>query len=118
MSATSPSETQAANDTLAALERYRTHVTQLTGRWLDAELYHTVAQDLDAVRRCCRALPRLSGPWVALLIAHAELVHGLWQVSREVSPARTPEHDRLLARVQVSVEALTATCMNLAAPGR
>lgn len=115
MSATPP-ESQRAGKTLAALERYQRHVTQLAGRCMDAELYHAVAQDLDEVRHCCQALPSLSGPWVALLIAHAELVHGLWQVTRQAVPERAAEHQRLLARVHDAVQSLAGICMKMAAP--
>ena len=119
MSAT-PTDAQAASDTLAALERYRLHVTKLTARWMDADLYHTVALDLEAVRRCCHGLPRLSGAWVALLIAHAELVAGLWHLSDRPATERRADHERLMQRLLQSADALQEQCMRLvgaAGPG-
>lgn len=112
-----PSDAQAASDTLAALERYRLHVTKLTARWMDAELYHTVSLELDKVRHCCHALPQLSGAWVALLIAHAELVAGLWQTSDRPAVERQSDHQRLLGHLLECGDALQAQCMKLLAPG-
>jgi len=111
-----PSDAQAASDTLAALERYRVHVTKLAARWMDAELYHTVAMELDRVRHACHALPRLSGAWVALLIAHAELVAGLWQLSNRPAGERKADHQRLLQRLLESADALQDQCMKLVGP--
>jgi hypothetical protein len=114
MSEPSPSVPQAARDLLAVLERYGLHVGRLTGRWMDTELYHTVALEIDAIRHACQRLPGLSSPWVALLIAHAELMHALWQASG--APAGSPgtERHRLLAQVHEQLRRLEVQCMKLA----
>lgn len=111
-----PSDAQAASETLAALERYRQHVTKLTARWMDAELYHTVSLDLEDVRRCCHALPRVANTWVALLIAHAELVAGLWQLSNRPATERREDHERLLQRLLQCADALRDACMRQLGP--
>lgn len=106
---------QQGREALAALERYQLHLRQLATRRLDAELYHAVSLDIQEVRRCCHALPALSAPWVALLIAHAELSQALWRSSQPDAPA--PEHrERLLARVLEAVGALQHRCMELPGP--
>jgi hypothetical protein len=107
---------QAVGAVLAALERYRLHVGQLTGPLVNPELYRTVSQDLDEVRRCCQPLPALSSGWIALLIAHAELMHSLWQATRPAGPGK-PERSKLLARVHENVDALQADCMRLQGAG-
>jgi hypothetical protein len=111
MSASPNSAAQAAAETLAALDRYQLHVSQLAGRWLDAELYRTVSADLEAVRRCCQQLPALSAGWVSLLIAHAELMHALWQASKSNAKSGQPERQRLLDQVQERVRAIHTACM-------
>jgi hypothetical protein len=103
---------EAAGALLAALERYRLHAGRLAGRGADPDLYHEVALDLDEVRRCCQALPMLSARWVALLIAHAEWMHSLWQSGR--TPAVEGERARLLAKVLDSAQALQSDCGGLA----
>lgn len=103
-----PPPLHAANEALAALERYEVHLRQLVARWLDAELYHTVSQDMQEVRRCCHALPPLSAGWVALLIAHAELVQALWRNEP------TAQRQRQLAQVLECVHAVRDRCMRLA----
>jgi len=104
----------AAADLLAALERYARHVAQLTTRWMDAELYNTVSEDVDAVRRGCQSLPGLNSAWVGLLIAHAELMHALWQAASTPREAGAAERQRLLAKVQEDVRNLQALGMRLA----
>lgn len=114
MSGTSPSEAQAARELQAVLERYGLHVGQLTGRWMDTELYHTVALEIDAIRHTCQVLPNLSSPWVALLIAHAELMHALWQASGAPPGSLDTERHRLLARLHEQLRRLQAQCERLA----
>ena len=102
-----------AQELLAALERYALHVARLTGRWTDADLYNTVSQDVEAVRLACRPHPDLASAWVSLLIAHAELMHALWQAPGTPSEAGAADRQRLLARVQAEVRALQAMGMRL-----
>lgn len=108
---------QNASQTLAALERYQTHVRRLVANWQDPALYHEVSQDMEQVRRCCRQLSALSDAWVSLLIAHAELMHALWQVSRMGSKVDGEERTRLLAAVDQRVRAAQDICMRMLAPG-
>jgi hypothetical protein len=110
----SPSVPQAARDLLAVLERYGLHVGQLTGRWMDAELYHTVSLEIDAIRHGCQRLPGLSSPWIALLIAHAELMHALWQASSAPPGSPMTERHRLLAKLHGQLRQLEEQCMTLA----
>ena len=109
-----PSVPPAADALLAALERYALHVAQLTGRWSDAQLYHTVSEDVEAVRLGCNELPGLNSAWVTLLIAHAELMHALWQAGSNPGEAGAAERRRLLAKVQQDVRALQGAAMRLA----
>ena len=104
---------RSARDALAALERYQLHITQLAGNWLDMDLYHTVAADVEQVRGSCAPLPQLSGPWVALLIAHAELMHALWRGSRPGGAASAGERQDLLARTRSACGRLQDLCMQL-----
>lgn len=110
MTATPIPPSQAAGDTLAAVERYQQHVRKLVDNWMDMELYHAVSGDVEQVRRCCQRLAPLSGPWVALLIAHAELVHGLWRSSQAGSTVTDAQRQKLLAVVDTRVQELRAAC--------
>ena len=103
---------QAAGAALAALERYGVHMAQLATRRLDAELYHAVALDIEAVRLCCVDIPGTATAWTGLLIAHAEMIHGLWRASR----GEEPDLPGQLARVQEHAGHVQAVCMRLAAP--
>ena len=107
----SPSE--AASEALAAVERYRRYVRQLCTHWTDADLYHLASQELEQVRRSCRGAPALSGRWVAVLIAHAELMHALWQAPGTPPDSGRPLRERLLGRLDESLAALQAACMKL-----
>ena len=116
MAAASTPTPQAAREALAALERYQLHVRQLVGNSLDMGVYHTVSVDIEQVRRSCQGVPHLSGPWVALLIAHAELMHALWRGSR---PAEPPSQERqdLLARTGDACMRMQDICMQLLRAG-
>ena len=107
------SPSKAAGDALAAAEAYRRDVRELCTRWMDAELYHQVSQELEQVRRGCLGTPALSGPWVAVLIAHAELMHALWQASSTPPDSGQATRERLLQRLEDSLAALQAACMRL-----
>mgnify|MGYP001627241169 CR=1 FL=1 len=75
-----------ATDLATALDRYEQDVEDLVRAWPDAERYRRVTESMERVRACSALLPRLSVRCVELLIAHAELMQGLWD-SRE---ARQP----------------------------
>jgi hypothetical protein len=115
MPGTPPPTPQHGREALAALERYQLHVRQLATRRLDAELYHAVSLDIQEVRRCCHALPQLSAPWVALLIAHAELSQALWRSSQPEGPG-PEQRERLLGRALDAVRELQQRCMDLVGP--
>jgi hypothetical protein len=85
---------QAAGETLAALERYQSHLRQLVAHWM------------------------VSGGWVGLLIAHAELAHALWDSSRAGSKVTAQERQRLLTQAEGRIQVLQALCMDLLSPGR
>ena len=104
---------RAAREALAALERYQLHVTRLVGNWLDMDLYHTVSVDIDLVRRACHGVPHLAAPWVALLIAHAELMHCLWRGSRPGGAAAASERQELLVRTRAACAGMQDMCMQL-----
>ena len=112
MSGAPPSLPQPARDALAALERYQLHLRQLaTGP--DPEQYHRVSLAIQEVRHCCHAVPTLSAPWIALLIAHAELSQALWRAALPQGAPPLDERQRLLSQVLERVHALQAQCMEL-----
>lgn len=108
-----PSTTAAAHQALAALEQYQARVKRLVSHFLDADLYQATSSDLDAVRAACAAVPTLSAAWVALLIAHAEFVHGLWQSTRTANPSTEADRQALLDHVLETTAALQRACMAL-----
>ena len=105
---------QIAHEALAALERYHLHLRQLAVGRVDPELYHQVSVDIQEVRRCCHAAPALSGGWVGLLIAHAELSQALWRSAQPQGAPSAQERQRLLDKVAECVRALQEHCMELA----
>jgi hypothetical protein len=74
---------------VGALEKYEADVVAMTDSWQDFELYNTVSTQLDQIRMYSSALPEVRVQWVELLIAHAELIHGMWraQYGRQADPA-------------------------------
>ncbi len=103
-----------AHELLAALERYERDVRRLATHWRDAELYRVVSQHTEEIRRCCRALPTLSAAWVALLIAHSELLQALWRSADPVSAITNADRERLLAASIGCGRELQVACMTLA----
>jgi hypothetical protein len=63
----------------AALEKYGHDAEKLIRDWPDMDLYREVSTQIDGLRMYSSALPHARVQWVELLIAHAELVHGLWR---------------------------------------
>jgi hypothetical protein len=63
----------------AALEKYDADTAAMVARWPDMELYRNVSEQVEKIRMYSAAIPAASVHWVELLIAHAELVHLLWQ---------------------------------------
>jgi hypothetical protein len=85
--------TAAANQALAALERYEGALRQLAADWGDMQLYTNAAERLDEVRRCCGLVPALAVQWIELLIANAELVQSVWDSAADDAHAtRSKEH--------------------------
>lgn len=71
-----------------ALDAYRKAAGQMVpaGR-LDLALYQQLGELMDRMRLYATALPRLSLPWVELLIRHFEFTQGLWNAQRgELAP--------------------------------
>ena len=64
----------------ATLDTYDHDVAKMVETWLDMELYRTVSEEIEEIRRYSAAMPQLSVPWAELLIAHGELVHSLWRL--------------------------------------
>lgn len=62
------------------LGRYDEAVTAMLQSWPDMERYAEVSKRIEDIRVLAGMLPRLASIWVELLIAHAELVHGLWRI--------------------------------------
>lgn len=108
-----PSTAAAARQVLEAVQQYQGRVRRLVSHFLDAELYHATSGDLEAVRNACAAVPALSAAWVALLIAHAEFVHGLWQSTRPGNPPSAADRQELLDQVLETAAALQRACMAL-----
>ena len=67
----------------ATIESYEQHVEALLAAWPDMERYRTVSESIEEIRRYASALPVVSVQFVALLIAHTELVHALWKQSND-----------------------------------
>jgi hypothetical protein len=76
---TSPAVDAAAFQLAGKLEAYERDVDAMVDTWLDPDLYRRVREDVEELRRLGTAFPAFSVQWVELLIAHAELVHGLWR---------------------------------------
>jgi hypothetical protein len=108
---------QATADHVAAvLERYEMQVRKLIASCGDMQLYTSVAEEMEEIRRCCVGRPELSLPWVMLLIAHAELVHRLWDGARAASTVTWADRQRQLEKVIIPVQELKLCCLRLARP--
>jgi hypothetical protein len=90
---------------VAALEEYEADVTQLCRSWLDMEQYQWVSQQIDELRLYSADLPKLSVPWVSVLISHSELIHSLWKARRPHADDQAPIED-VLAEHLAAVRAL------------
>lgn len=98
---------------VAAVESYEQEVDLLLAAWPDMEQYRAVSERIEAVRRYAAALPTVSVQFVALLIAHTELVHALWQQTNdrravdrhELQPA-CEQHRRCAAALRLKCKSL------------
>jgi len=98
---------------IAAVESYEREFERLLASWPDMEQYRAVSEGIDAVRLYAAALPSLSVQFVALLIAHAELVHALWQqtqgkavVDRDELQPTWEQHQQCAASLRVRCKSL------------
>jgi hypothetical protein len=94
------------------LARYERHVRKLASSWLDMDLYNTVSEEIDEVRRLCVALPDVGVPWAALLVSHAELIRALWYSDRPGD--RDTDVARCLEEHIACIDALVRRCMRVA----
>ena len=91
----------------ATIESYERHVEALLVAWPDMERYRTVSEGIEEIRRYTSALPTVSVQFVALLIAHTELIHALWKqtnvpgqaANRALVPARE-QHGKCVAALR------------------
>lgn len=81
----------------AALEKYEADTAAMVAAWPDMELYRGVSEQVETIRMYSSALPAASVQWVELLIAHADLVHLLWQ-TQYANPGTTAGRAQLAAR--------------------
>lgn len=64
---------------LGCLDEYERGMDQLVrGTW-DTDLYESTAARFDQMKQFTAAMPRLSAPWVELLIRRFELTALLWE---------------------------------------
>lgn len=92
-----------------ALARYERHVRKLAATWLDMDLYQTVSEEIEEIKRQCAAAPELRVPWTHTLISHAELIHALWRQGDHAGA--TPEVDAALSAHLSCVDALARRCL-------
>lgn len=98
---------------VAALEKYDEDAGRMVDTWLDMELYRSVSDQIEQIRLYSAALPRLSVPWVELLIAHAELVHSLWRLRFQHVEADRVRLEEVRARHSHCVAVLRSRCVRL-----
>jgi hypothetical protein len=111
MSAKQPFVTALAFRLTAALERYQMHMDALTDPWADRERYALAGRAFDEVRMLKGALPQLSGAMVELLIAHVELVEGLWLAL--TGRASGDDTSRLRQRHEQAVSRMHGQCVRV-----
>ena len=85
--------------TAILLDCYLNDVRKLVLPRADPQLHARLHRELQAIRRSCALGPELSLAWLHLLVAHAELAHGVW--SDECAHCAIPslERRRQLRRV-------------------
>lgn len=64
---------------VVSLDAYEADTARMVANWPDLDLYRSVSDQVEQIRMQASALPEARVQWVELLIAHAELVHLLWQ---------------------------------------
>ena len=73
---------------LEVLVEYRANMAKLREDPAAMDVYLEVGNELDQLRVLSSVDPRLSVPMVQLLIAHTELVAGIWKQGRNQTRAR------------------------------
>ena len=101
---------------VAALASYEQEVEALLAAWPDMAHYEGVGARIDDIRRHAAGLPTVSVQFVALLIAHTELVHVLWTQVNGASPqhaqhlqAAREQHRECAAGLRLRCKALLST---------
>ena len=77
-----PAQTAVAFQFAAALENYERDLRAMVVPGFNPEVCARIAQQMDQMRLYATSLPKLSVPWVEVLIRHFELTHALWQHQR------------------------------------
>lgn len=93
-----------------ALDQYEDDVAAMADTWLDLDRYRQVSVEIEEIRALCSTLPQLSAPWAELLIAHAELIHGLWRLQFEHAAPAATGLAALRERHSASLAALRRRC--------
>jgi hypothetical protein len=105
-----------------ALDRYEQDVEDLVRAWPDAERYRRVTRGMEQVRTASAFMPRMSITFVELLIAHAELVQGLWDSRDAKQPAESvwpamEQHRGAVFRLREACLTIMAGTQRFALPG-
>jgi hypothetical protein len=90
----------------AGLDQYDADVLRMMDAWIDIELYREVSEQIEKIRMYSSALPEVRVQWVELLIAHAELVHGLWRTHGARGGGTSESLDDLRQRHAQAIAAL------------
>jgi hypothetical protein len=98
----------------AALDSYDRDAAAMVARWPDMDLYRGVSEQVERIRMYSAALPAAAVQWVELLIAHAELVHLLWQTQSGARPGDGALVAQRRERHSECVRALRLRCLALA----
>ena len=99
----------------AALDAYEQDVEAMVSQRMAPEAYQRVSGDMDKMRLYSSSLPRLSVPWVEVMIRHFELTHGLWR--QQKGQAARDEIQRLLENQLYAVRRLRQQTLNLLVAG-
>lgn len=102
----------------AALDPYDRDAAALVARWPDMALYRSVGEQVEKIRMYSSSLPSAGVQWVELLIAHAELLHLLWQVQSAGTAVEHAQVSALRERHADCVLALRQRCLGLVGEGR
>jgi hypothetical protein len=97
----------------AAVESYEHQVEALLAAWPDMERYRTVTESIEDIRRYAAVLPTVSVQFVALLIAHTDLVHALWKQTNDAAGRDSGALQAVRDQHRDSVAALRHKCKGL-----